>query len=345
MGGRVSQRSINSVRIIANYGRSLGVPMDALLRSSNIRESWLEHSEIQIDSAQELKVLDNLLSLKGNAFKLGMELGSLYQLTSYGIWGYALLASPSLRKAIDLGLRYLDLTYAFCDIHLEKVDQEARIVFEPKVSGPLADFVLYRDLFAMMVVQKDLFAGAFPEFKVGFASDEPAQSSSLPIQDFKQRYGGDLCFQQEANFVSFSADFLDVALPRGNEITARICEQQCCDLLNAKQVLAGIADRVRQVMLRQGLNTSMERVADEMAMTSRTLHRKLSDEGTSWRNVRDDVRCGMAEELLATQNMQLLEVAERLGFNDAANFSHSFKRWRGVSPSQYRAHLKLADNN
>jgi len=80
-------------------------------------------------------------------------------------------------------------------------------------------------------------------------------------------------------------------------------------------------------------------VASELALTTRTLHRQLKDEGTSWRQLRDEVRFTMAQQWLATGNIQLDEIAERLGFSDAANFSHAFKRWQGVSPSRYRASL------
>jgi AraC-like DNA-binding protein len=115
-----------------------------------------------------------------------------------------------------------------------------------------------------------------------------------------------------------------------------MCEQQCQALLEQKQSLTGVAFEIRSLMLKYGMQISMEFVAQKMSMTSRTLHRQLKTQNTSWRAIRDSVRCAMAEELLSAGNIQLEEIAERLGFSDGANFSHAFKRWRGVSPLQFK---------
>jgi AraC-like DNA-binding protein len=111
----------------------------------------------------------------------------------------------------------------------------------------------------------------------------------------------------------------------------------CCGKKNWKP----IAKHVKDTLVHLGLTASMQDIANHLARTTRTLHRQLKQEQTSWRQVRDDVRIRIAEELLL-KPMQLDKIAERLGFSDAANFSHSFKRCKNITPSQYRkqAHLK-----
>ena len=110
-------------------------------------------------------------------------------------------------------------------------------------------------------------------------------------------------------------------------------------LLQEKQSLQGISQHVRECLIHGGLDQTMEDICNQLARTSRTLHRQLKEEGTTWRQIRDDVRMGLAEELLG-QPIQLDEIAERLGYSDSANFSHSFKRCRGITPSQYRKKLQ-----
>ncbi|MGR6874037.1 AraC family transcriptional regulator ligand-binding domain-containing protein [Pseudomonas sp. HK3] len=328
----MTYRSIGSVRIITEYGVASGLPLTALLNESGISADQLNHGNTQIEDAQELKVLNNLADLTDDIFQIGRALGGCYQLTSYGIWGYALLASPNLHKAIELGLRYLDLTYAFCQVELRRVGDKARIVFTPKHQGHAARLALYRDMWAMMVIQKDLFADKAHEFKLGFTESSPA---GMPNDEFTSQMGGVMLFDQTQNYVEFDWQYLSMQLPRGNDVTASMCEQQCQALLEKKQSLSGVAHEIRALMLKHGMQISMEFVALQLATTSRT----LKAQGTSWRCLRDDVRCAMAEELLAVNNIQLDEIAERLGFSDGANFSHAFKRWRGVSPLKYRASL------
>jgi AraC-like DNA-binding protein len=71
-------------------------------------------------------------------------------------------------------------------------------------------------------------------------------------------------------------------------------------------------------------------------MSSRTLRRRLDEEGTSFRSLLEEVRQALAEELLATGGLSLEEIAERLGYGEVSNFIHAFKRWKGVPPRQYR---------
>lgn len=334
-------RSISSVCLIAEYAKEHGLCISQVLEGSGIAPALLEDANSQIKEEQELTVLENLSHLTNNPFQVGMELGGRYQLTSYGMWGYALLASPNLRKAVDLGLRYLDLTYAFCRIELQETQENARILFTPKCKGVAAPLVLYRDMWAMMVIPRDLFASGLPSFGLNFKDPKPAQLDDKTLDDLKAQIGGDIQFDQATNFVEFDPQYLDMPLPRGNEITVKMCEQQCQAILDEKQRLGTVAQQIRSIMLTHGMQVSMEFVAKEMAVTTRTLHRQLKAQGTSWRQVRDDVRCAMAQQWLTTTNIQLDEIAERLGFSDGANFSHAFKRWQGISPSQYRQKRSL----
>ncbi|MFP3367746.1 AraC family transcriptional regulator ligand-binding domain-containing protein, partial [Pseudoalteromonas sp. SIMBA_148] len=74
----------------------------------------LADGQAQVEAAQELQVVSNLLAGLPSQPLLGLLAGRRYQLSRYGIWGYALLCSASLGEALDMGLRYLDLTFAFC---------------------------------------------------------------------------------------------------------------------------------------------------------------------------------------------------------------------------------------
>jgi AraC-like DNA-binding protein len=80
----------------------------------------------------------------------------------------------------------------------------------------------------------------------------------------------------------------------------------------------------------------MEQLADELHMTSRTLRRRLDAEGTRFRLLQEEVRLALAEELLVIGGLTLEEIAERLGYGETSNFIHAFRRWKGVTPGQYR---------
>jgi len=85
-----------------------------------------------------------------------------------------------------------------------------------------------------------------------------------------------------------------------------------------------------------GRKPSMGEVALQLQINVRTLRRHLVAENTSWRHLIDDVNSVLAEELLAMKSLTIEEVAERVGYSEVSNFTHAFKRWKGVSPSQFR---------
>ena len=122
-------RSITSVQIIVAYGIELGIEESELLKGSGLTGTQLNDHEQLVEDTQELQVLNNLMQHTSSPFTVGVALGSRYHLTSYGIMGYALLASSTARKAIELGLRYLDLTYVFSQITLSQLNDDIALTF------------------------------------------------------------------------------------------------------------------------------------------------------------------------------------------------------------------------
>ncbi|MFN7505158.1 MAG: AraC family transcriptional regulator ligand-binding domain-containing protein, partial [Limnobacter sp.] len=113
-----ARRTVVSVKILSELGIRLGSTRSALLTGSSILPAQLDDPYLEIDPDQELQVIHNLVRLHGKVPGLGLMAGSEYHLTTYGIWGYALITSPTFRQAVELGLRYLDLTFAFSKIEL-----------------------------------------------------------------------------------------------------------------------------------------------------------------------------------------------------------------------------------
>jgi len=329
-------RNITSVQIIVSYGVELGIDEHLLLQGSGLTNSQLKDHQQLVEDKQELQVLNNLMMNTTSPFKVGMELGSRYHLTSYGIMGYALLASSSPKKAIELGLRFLDLTYVFSKIDLTELNGSLYLKFSCDIPGELGELVLVRDMVGAAMIQREVFESTYLPINLQFTSPQPV---ALSQQDIQQKLGAEVRFNTNFNGFTWSAYHMDLPLVKANEATVRICEQQCIQLLQQKQNWKPIAKQVKNTLVHLGLTASMEDIAHHLARTTRTLHRQLKQEQTSWRQVRDEVRIGIAEELLS-KPMKLDEIAERLGFSDGANFSHSFKRFKNITPSQHRKQVK-----
>jgi AraC-like DNA-binding protein len=77
-------------------------------------------------------------------------------------------------------------------------------------------------------------------------------------------------------------------------------------------------------------------VAKNLAMSTRTLARRLADEGTTYEDVVDQLRQSLALQYIKDRSISLSQIAWLLGYEGTSAFNHAFLRWTGRSPSTSR---------
>ena len=122
---------------------------------------------------------------------------------------------------------------------------------------------------------------------------------------------------------------VDPALRR--EIAARVAAQEM-------QLHADFQATVRRLVRKQLLfgRCSMDAVAATLGMHRRTLDRKLQRQGLHYGDLIDSVKNDVAQQLLRDTQLHVQQIAESLRFSTAANFATAFRRWTGMTPSEYR---------
>jgi AraC-like DNA-binding protein len=85
---------------------------------------------------------------------------------------------------------------------------------------------------------------------------------------------------------------------------------------------------------------SLGDIANRLALSERTLRRRLRALGTSYNNILQDVRSSTAQGWLRDSTLTIESIAWRLGYTETANFRHAFKRWTGQSPQAFRCQLR-----
>jgi len=71
-------------------------------------------------------------------------------------------------------------------------------------------------------------------------------------------------------------------------------------------------------------------------MSSRTLSRKLGEEGTSFAEILDQLRAALAKRYLDDETLPVSEIAWLLGYREVSSLTHAFKRWTGITPGEFR---------
>lgn len=327
------RRSANSVQLLARMGQARGLSLADCLRGTRLTAPQLEEPELEIDAGQELQLVRNLCALLPRHPDLGLQTGLHYQLTAYGIFGFAIISSPTFRSAIRTGLSYLELSFIFCRLRVEEQSGEFHLVLEDEeIPTDVRDFLLERDAAAIRLIQRELFGEAMPLLRMEWRCRKPAYAP-----EFRRIFGVTPAFGCASTRMIIDTRLIDQPLPRADTRTAQLCEVQCRDLLQRRKARSGTASVVRNHLLATPAGVpDMEQLAERLHMTTRTLRRKLEAEGTSYRALLDEIREALAEELLRAGTMSVEEVAERLGYAESSSFIHAFKRWKGVTPRGIR---------
>jgi len=320
------------LRHVADFVRSAGVDVDGWLAVHGLAESELEEAALTMSLGQFRRLLLDAIALTREP-ALGLFVGERLVARTHGFVGYAAMNSRTLREVLDVFSQFLSLRISILKLAYAVDGADVRVRIEELV--PLGDIQRPVVEAVVMSVRNTLQAismGAFQirSVELPFAAPDHAELT-------REMLGCEIRYDAPTVALRLPAEVLDQRLkmadPRVFEEAARVLQRQR-DQLEATEAWAG---RVRRVLLEsQAGFPSLQATARLLHVTPRTLHRRLKDEGTSYRAVLDDIRHRLAVDQLRAGLSSVEEIAYTLGYSDPANFRRAFKRWAGVPPSGYR---------
>ncbi|NNH71733.1 AraC family transcriptional regulator [Nocardia uniformis] len=327
-----------SAALMVGFARERGVSAGRMLQGTGLTEQTLADPDVQIDAHIELAVIRNLVRELGDGPLLGVEVGRRYRITTFGIFGFACVSSPTLGEAISFALRYLELSFTFCiPVARFQPGEFVARVHDERVPADVRRFLVQRDVTAMHQMLCDLLGRRVELVRAEFDFAQPPN-----VELLTEIYGVLPRFEQPHNLFALNPTELEQPLPQANESTWAMCLAQCRDLVSRRRARTGIAAEVRERLVPRGgvdgfaAPLGIDAVARDLNMSTRTLRRHLDAAGTSYRALLDEVRRALAEEMLTATPLSVSDVAIRLGYAEASTFIHAFKRWTDTTPSAYR---------
>ena len=336
-------RKIEMSAAYARLALQSGVaPASELLRGVASTEAALADAEF-IEAA-DLGILFRNYDRCVNDCAWTARLGSQFSIGAHGPLGFAALSAPTLGAAMDvMGTLYASRntamrarTYATATHYLLQVED---------VTG-VEDFARWM-IEAMLKIVEVLLATILghavgKNVLISFAHAPPRGSARLIAS-----YDATVVFNAQENTIAIPLAWRQLPSPLHDESVYRANVIRCRELIAAREQVGSIAFAVRNRLCNH-FDTQMqyagkpcapptlEQVADAMHLTSRTLIRKLSREETAYKDVLEGLRKEYAERLLQDARLNVADVAEILGYREAANFSRAFRRWYGTSPAAWR---------
>jgi len=322
------------VAVLASVLAEQGVATNELLEGTGIDPASIHSSATRISRRQLVATYRNAVRLSTSK-GVGLEAGERLRLSEYGMYGYALVSSANLKEALELSIKYHQLATPTVRMSLEIDDDDtvASFVMEDVLElEELIPFNLELQFSLVLSLFKDMVGEEFSFQEIRATYRDPGYSA-----EYATLFGCPILFEQSRNELRFDEWWLGKNLVHSNPITAEHTREVCRQILLEMKSREGVASKVNELLSADiRANSDIETVAKHLNMTSRTLRRKLSAQGTSFQELLCDVRTQFAIAYLKETGISIDDIADRLGFSDAANFRHAFKRWTGHSPGHFR---------
>ncbi|UZW56433.1 AraC family transcriptional regulator [Sphingobium sp. JS3065] len=317
--------------------RRMGINWQDFCRRSGV-DPTVTDMQNAVTAGAELRLQQGFFAATTNTSNLWVELGLGYRAASYGSFGIAMMTAENLGEIFAGCSQYQALTYSLIKYNLiAAADGSSRLVGEDAgIPGAFRNFSLYRDLGLIRTLIQDL-TGNSGEVVEGISLAAP------PPENWDELQASFPCP------VEFNAQITQWRFRRGaTSVPAIMSDRNLCDAytqecvrqITACQPPVSLVQRLEALLdSDEDWFPSLSEAARRFAMSERTFHRRLKDEGRTLSEVINDAKIRKAKKLLASRSASLPDIAMKLRFSDASGLSRAFKRQTGMSIKDFREAL------
>ncbi len=258
---------------------------------------------------------------------VGLQLGLGLQVGHLDLVGMLLMSCETFGEALDLLLEYHPIVGEGGDFSLRQVEGNRQLIYTPHYHVRRRERV-EAVLACVLNLARWISGGEFEVQCLQFTA-----SPAAPLCDYQAMLATSPRFDAAENALVFPSALLTTPLIQANT-TIRDQLKKLADQLMLDIERGALSAAVRG-LLRRHPHWGKERVAEALGMSGRHLVRKLQAEGATFKLLRSSLLQRIAEERLR-RGEAVADIANDLGFSDESAFAKAFKRWAGLTPSQYR---------
>ncbi len=326
--------SVYFARAVLKNAVAQGLDPISLLRKTRISPRLLleDNARISVERFADLQV-NTMVAMEDEA------LGYVARRMPIGCWSmmcHAVIGSETLGQAMARYCRFYQLfefgAYPHFDVDGEAARIEVQTVESVKPDPYMTELLLFNaHRFSSWLIREHL------PLQVANLAYPPAAQ----ISDYRAMFlGNPVAFEQPASEIVFSSALLDKRVVQTEQSLRHFLRHPVLMLLTESYAKASWTARVRETV-HQNLADMPELndVAALLEVHPQTLRRRLSAEGTTFKEIKSQVRRDTALYFLGKQGLSIEEIAHRAGFSESSAFIRAFKGWTGVTPYTYRKGL------
>ncbi|MDQ3370424.1 MAG: AraC family transcriptional regulator [Myxococcota bacterium] len=264
-----------------------------------------------------------------------LRLADRMDTASFDALGYAVITSATLGDAFGRIQRYLRFVTDGASWVFEHAGDAAVVTFtQHGAATPEHQYVDEFSLAHLVLVGRKLTAAPWEVEEVRFRHPAPADIAAL--QAF---FRAPIQFGATATQLRLPRAVLGLRFAKGDPNMAAFFDRHIEAVLQRTQpeddFVTGVRRLIATALVRN--EYALEDLAPLLAMSPRTLRRRLAAEGVTYSALLEDVRRDLAERYLRERRLSLGEIAFALGYSEPATFHRAFRRWKNVTPAAYRS--------
>ena len=307
---------------------------DPLLKRAGLSSADLANRDLLVPAHAEARFIELAARAADDAlFEIHMAEGANPR--EAGLLFYLFNAAAEMRQALTLMCRYVGVANASfrLSVAFSPAGATVEILYVGLRRRDLKQAAEYH-LASVIRILREIAGRPLSPLDVAFAHHR-----SFAIREVERYFGCSVQFDAPSDRLRFSADALAIPVAYADERLLEIL-QPYCDQMAALRTgptasLRMTVENEIQKLLPDG-QARIETIANAVGVSTRSLGRRLSEEGTSFSEVLDDLRRMLSLQYLAEPGLSIEQITHLLGYGDTGSFSHAFRRWTGSSPSQVR---------
>ncbi len=308
-----------------------GWDVEALLTEAGIPPILLAEERSRITWAQAAALVRRLW-LKTDDDLLGLGLQPVPRGT-FRLVCFGLISAPTLGAGIRRFESFGRSLPGFPSITLTETADEARLTFD--ISGIAHPVNILIDT---MLAVTHRFLGWMTGARIPLRRVELPYPHSPDFDDYDLIFGAPVTFSGDAPALVFDTARLAAPIVRTEDDLMVFLRDAPAGVLGARSYSVSLAAQVRRI-LERGLTgewPSVDDIARELLMSPQTLRRRLQEENTTPREIREEILRDAAIAGLVRGDETVAALARRLGFSEPSAFSRAFRRWTGSPPGSYQ---------
>lgn len=312
----------------------VGLDPFALLKRVGIDAQSLRDPDMRI-AARNVAELLELSAEQSGCADFSLRLAQGRKLSDLGVVTLSVLNQPTLRGVLAVMIRYRNLLNPALALHMDEiadvVDIKERLVID--LDGPLVQSHLLA-VAVLFLLCRNILGSAWRPVTVHFVHARPANMTL-----YRAFFATHLEFGSEFYGITCLAVDLDRPNLTADSGLARYANQLLETLHDPGQQSISFEVRKSVYMLLPLGRCSIARVAGSLGMNTRTLQRRLAEQGEEFSDVVNSVRRELAERYLSNRSHSMTQIAEMLGYAQLSSYTRWFAGEFGISPLAWRQRL------